>query len=129
MVGLGYPSSLKKSYNFTVVDTETTGLDARTSSLIEIGAVEMLIATFKLNRKEFSMLSAARLGADISEKALEVNGRSIESVLQNDVSFEQLTKLFLKWHYKLGAKNVAGENVGFDLSFVNSAFEQIGSGY
>ncbi len=67
MLKMSYQKIVLPTYNFVVADTETTGLDARTSSLIEIGAVQLLPP-----ENNFSGLCNVAQGAEVSEEALRV---------------------------------------------------------
>lgn len=104
---------IMKNERKIAIDTETTGLDPKTNSLLSIGAVDLATGdTFKMDCR-------LQEGRQINAKALEVNGFTLEEI--NDKSKptaeEAVSKLeeFIKNH---NAEVLFGYNFAFDISFL-----------
>ncbi|HSD42275.1 MAG TPA: DNA polymerase III subunit epsilon [Burkholderiales bacterium] len=102
-----------------VLDTETTGLNARLGDrIIEIGCVEL--ASRHLTGNHFHRyLNPER---EIEEGALRVHGITNE-FLQDKPRFADVAREFLE--YVAGAELVI-HNAAFDLEFLNAEFEKLG---
>lgn len=104
-----------------VLDTETTGLNARTGDrIIEIGCVELVDR--KLTGNNFHCyLNPER---DSEEGALAVHGLTTE-FLRDKPKFSEISEEFLD--YVRGAEIVI-HNAQFDVGFLNAELSRIGSG-
>jgi DNA polymerase III epsilon subunit-like protein len=92
-----------------VVDIETTGLNPGRNSLISIGAVD-----FYNPDNLFYGECRIPLGAEISEKALEINGFSKKQLHnRRNPTVGELVRNFSNWAKKsTNSLTLAGENVG-----------------
>jgi len=113
-------------------DTETTGLNSAENAIIELAAI------VEIDEKivdSFSIQMAPLIGKKINEKALEINGRTIEEISK----FPPLDIAMVEYKEKLDAHVnkfntedkfiVAGYNIGFDINFIRAAFIDIGDKY
>lgn len=119
------------SNHVLALDLETTGLDFKTGSIIEIGAIHYngheVVSTFDLK-------FPAKTNSTVSLGALKVNKRPIDSVVTyNDVANADGLKEFVKWLMtsvvpKVGDKafQILGHNVAFDVTWLRYALEEIG---
>ena len=96
-----------------ILDTETTGLDAREDRIIELGAVE-LVNRFPTGRTFHVYINP--MGRQIHADALAVHGIS-GTHLADKPPFHAIADEFLA--FIDGAKLVA-HNAGFDLAFINA---------
>jgi DNA polymerase-3 subunit epsilon len=104
-----------------VLDTETTGLNARLGDrIIEIGCVEL--AGRRLTGNHFHRYVNPE--REIEEGALRVHGITNEFLLDKP-RFGDVAREFLE--YVAGAELVI-HNAAFDLEFLNAEFEKLGLG-
>lgn len=115
-----------------VVDVETTGLNARACSILQIGAVWLIGGPEHPACEEFSTDCRAFEGAVIEPKALEVNGCS-EGRVSNPVLSTEGEALadFLTWLNLCmgdcpGQVILAGLNPSHDRAFLNEAHKRAG---
>jgi DNA polymerase III subunit epsilon len=102
-----------------VLDTETTGLNARLGDrIIEIGCVEMIDRRLTGNHFH-SYVNPER---DIEEGALKVHGITVE-FLQDKPRFGEIATEFLE--YVRGAELVI-HNAAFDMEFLNEELKRLG---
>jgi len=102
-----------------VLDTETTGLNARLGDrIIEIGCVELVSRRFTGNHFHRYL----NPGRDIEEGALRVHGITNE-FLQDKPRFADIAVEFLE--YVRGAELII-HNAAFDVEFLNAELEKIG---
>ena len=96
-----------------VTDLETTGLKPEIHSIISIGAIQ-----FENPSNTFYMECRPYDGAVIDPVALNVNGATwLNDPLKP--SLEEALRAFLSWTYGIsGNKELAGSNIGFDISFL-----------
>jgi DNA polymerase III epsilon subunit-like protein len=105
-----------------VIDIETTGLDPKRNSIIEIGAVD-----FQNPRNLFNGRCRIWDGAEIDLNALEINGYTVADTTDPDIySQEELLVRFIKWTDDIHDKTLAGQNVDFDIDFLNEGFKRAG---
>ncbi|MBI2666002.1 3'-5' exonuclease [Candidatus Woesearchaeota archaeon] len=105
-----------------VVDVETTGINPQSHSIVSIGAVDFFhpANTFYSECNIFD-------GAEVSEKALEINGFSLVAITdRNKLSLEQAIKKYLEWTSTVSQKTIAGENPTFDRDFLRASAERYG---
>jgi DNA polymerase III epsilon subunit-like protein len=105
-----------------VVDIETTGLDPKRHSIIEIGAIDFNNPTNYFNGK-----CQIWIGAEVDLTALEVNGFTLGEIQdQKILSQEELISDFKTWTDSIEDKTIAGQNVDFDISFLVESTRRIG---
>ncbi len=103
-----------------MVDVETTGLYELRHSIVSIGAVD-----FCNPKNQFSMDCRIWDGAEISKKALEVNGFTEEQVRDpSKISLEDAVFCFISWAKTCSEWTLAGENPSFDKNFLNVALSK-----
>ncbi len=103
-----------------VVDVETTGLDPRRHSIVSIGAVD-----FSNPENQFYQECKIWEGAEISKKALEINGFSEEEIKNSDKkNLKDTIKDFLEWAGNIDERTLAGENPSFDRDFLKASCER-----
>lgn len=102
---------------FTAFDTETTGLNAATAHVIEIGAVQFskqgIMATYNV---------LVNPCCPVPPEAVQINHISNE-MLQDCPLIEQVLPDFLSF---IGSSILVAHNVGFDLSFINAELNRSG---
>lgn len=104
-----------------ILDTETTGLDARGSDrIVEIGCVELLnqIPTGKTWQR---YINPER---DMPMEAFRVHGLSAEFLSDKPV-FADIADSFLEF---LGDGRLVIHNASFDMGFINTELERVGTG-
>ena len=111
-------SPFYRSLNGFVVDAETTGLDAKRCSLIDLGCVDLATGD------EFFGECRVFDGALIEPEALKVNGAT-EERLHNPLlqSEAELIKAFSAWVKARSTKSrglLAGQNPALDRDFVQA---------
>ncbi|MFN3869628.1 MAG: DNA polymerase III subunit epsilon [Hyphomicrobiaceae bacterium] len=103
-----------------VLDTETTGLDARKADrLIEIGCVE-LINRIPTGREYHVYINPER---DVPAEAERVHGLSTAFLLDKPV-FKAIYRDFLSF---IADDTLVIHNAAFDLGFLNAELERVGS--
>jgi DNA polymerase III epsilon subunit-like protein len=103
-----------------VVDVETTGLDEKRHSLIEIGAID-----FYRPDDRFFVSCQAKPNCEINDIALKINGHTKEDVYDSSKpsQLEAITH-FDDWLGKIIFREITivGENPAFDLKFINQVY-------
>ena len=108
-----------------VVDVETTGLDPGTCSIVSLGAVDFL-------KPENQFYQECRIweGAQVVEKALEINGFSRKEVIDpGKKSLKKVMEEFLAWMDEIENRTIAGENPSFDRDFLKASAQRCGVGW
>jgi DNA polymerase-3 subunit epsilon len=112
--GLGVPLA---EATFCVLDLETTGGDARTCGITEIGAVKVcggeVIGTFQ---------TMVNPGCGIPPKITMVTGIT-EMMVTNAPTINEILPTFLDF---IGGAVIVGHNIGFDMSFIGAAIRRWG---
>jgi DNA polymerase III epsilon subunit-like protein len=105
-----------------VLDIETTGIDPRRHSIVEVGAID-----FDSPGNYFNERCQIWDGAEIDFKALEINGLTLNEI-QDQTIFTQkeLISGFMIWTDNIEDKTIAGQNVDFDISFLNESSARCG---
>ncbi len=99
-----------------VVDIETTGLNPLQSSIIEIGAVD-----FYNPENQFNERCRIRDNAFVNPMSLKVNGYTVNELRNvNYQSEKELLINFISWLEDISRRTLAGQNVNFDLEFLNA---------
>jgi DNA polymerase III epsilon subunit-like protein len=99
-----------------MLDIETTGLIAGLNGICEIGAID-------LNNTNNYFINDCRIDSEdvIDEGALKVNGRTFDQLYDvNKQSQKQLIENYLSWVEKQPEKIFFGQNVGWDISMIQS---------
>ncbi|MBI2673046.1 3'-5' exonuclease [Candidatus Woesearchaeota archaeon] len=105
-----------------VVNVGTTGTNPEKHSIVSIGAVDFLDQT-----NQFYKECRIWEGAEITEKALEINGFSIKDITDpNKASLEHTINLFLEWTGYIADKTLGGYNPSFDMGFLKNSAERYG---
>ena len=104
-----------------VIDVETTGLDERRDSLIEIGA---RFPDGKIFQRDFR----PRPGSAIDAQALAVNGWSINRLDALETGWVEGVESFFAWLRERGRGPfiLAGFNPALDLKFLRAAWVALG---
>jgi DNA polymerase III epsilon subunit-like protein len=103
-----------------VVDIETTGMEPKKNSLLSIGALE-----FENPENTFYGECRADEGAEISNIALKINGFSREQIKDTKKQpSKELLESFVKWGGKIKDRTIAGDNIWFDLGFLQEYFRK-----
>ena len=97
--------------NYTVFDTETTGLDACTCEVLEIGAIR-----YRDHKEVERFHSYIRPVGPLYEGAARVNGIRWADV-QNAPPFSEVHKKFIAF---IGEDPLVGYNIGFDVKFIQT---------
>lgn len=100
------------------VDIEASGLDPKQSSIVSIGAIDLLNPT-----RQFYEECRVWDGAHISDEALAVNGFTKEEITDRSKKTEgEAVRLFLAWAWEIeGDRTLAGQNVSFDRDYLQFA--------
>ncbi|WP_299313279.1 3'-5' exonuclease [uncultured Aquimarina sp.] len=99
-----------------VVDIETTGLNPLESSIIEIGAVDFYNSDNKFNQR-----CKIRDDSFVNPMSLKVNGYTINDLRNSGFRSEkELLINFISWLKNIDKRTIAGQNVNFDLRFLNT---------
>ncbi len=101
-----------------IFDTETTGLDANSDRIIEIGAVE-LVNRFSTGRTFHVYINPQ--GKEIHADAQRVHGISMAD-LADKPPFQDIADQFAE--FVEGAKLIA-HNASFDIGFINAEFARL----
>ena len=105
-----------------VLDVETTGLDPRRHSVIEVGAID-----FNCPENYFNERCQIWDGAEIDFKALEINGLTLNEIHDQTIfSQKELISRFMTWTAQIEDKTIAGQNVDFDINFLNESSRRCG---
>ncbi len=103
-----------------ILDIETTGTSPKNHSIVSIGAVDF-------DNPEIQFLSECRIfeGAHIEKEALMINGFTIDEITDSSKKTEgEAVSQFLQWMDEREDMIVAGQNVFFDVSFVEAAAQR-----
>jgi DNA polymerase III epsilon subunit-like protein len=105
-----------------VLDIETTGLDPGRHSIIEVGAID-----FDCPGNYFNERCQIWEGAEIDVKALEINGLTLNEIQDQTIyTQKELISRFMNWTDQIEDKTIAGQNVDFDINFLNESSGRCG---
>jgi len=113
-------------------DTETTGLDPKRNSLIELAGIIEIDGEIK---EDIRLLFRPIGGRSINPEALKTNGRTLKELAGFPAPWEgvlNLKKTLGKYVDKYDPNDkfvVAGYNVGFDVGFIRETFLYCGDKY
>lgn len=100
------------------IDLETTGLNRQTCDVVELGLLDLthvLIHAFTTWRK----------GADVRERALEINGFDPEEAKKSDKYVGSREQLLSECQKRWAGKVIVGCNPAFDQAFIERDLWQI----
>lgn len=107
------------------IDTETTGLDPKRHGLVQLAC--LIVEDHKIIDKIDILVDPFTYIEDcsIDDKALEINGRTIEEIETFPDGDRQLELFcrFLDQHIADGKLSIAGYNVEFDIGFIKEWFD------
>ena len=105
-----------------VLDIETTGPDPRRHSIVEVGAVD-----FDCPGNYFNERCQIWDGAETDKKALEINGLTLSEIHDQTIfTQKELLSRFITWIDQIEDKTIAGQNVDFDINFLNESSGRCG---
>lgn len=100
-----------------VLDIETTGFDPDLHSIVEVGAID-----FDHPENYFNERCQIREGAEIDPAALKINGLTVKEIQDKTlITQRELISRFMDWMEQIEDKTIAGQNVDFDISFLNES--------
>lgn len=105
-----------------VLDVETTGLDPRRHSIVEVGAID-----FDCPGNYFNERCQIWDGAEIDFNALYINGLTRDEIQDKAIlNQKELISRFSSWMNNIEDKTIAGQNVDFDMEFLNESSRRCG---
>lgn len=105
-----------------VLDLETTGTDPRLHSIVEVGAID-----FDRPGNYFNSRCQMWEGAETDLKALEINGLTLNEIQDEKILTQvDLISGFITWMDQIEDKTIAGQNVDFDIDFINESAARCG---
>jgi len=105
-----------------VLDIETTGTDPRRHSIVEVGAIDY-------DHPEYCFNERCQIweGAEIDFKSLEINGLTLKEIQDRTIyTQKELISEFMTWTDRIEDKTIAGQNVDFDINFLNKSSTRCG---
>jgi DNA polymerase III epsilon subunit-like protein len=102
-----------------IVDVETSGLDENKNSILSVGAIE-----WGNPGNEFYMECKPWEGAEVHDKALEVNGFTRDYL--DDLTFTpgEICLTFGNWARDIEDHTFTGYNIHFDYKFLQAQFKR-----
>jgi DNA polymerase III epsilon subunit-like protein len=105
-----------------VLDIETTGLDTGRHSIIEVGAID-----FDCPENYFNERCSIWDGAEVDPRALEINGLTLNEIQDKSIfTQKELLSRFMIWIDQIEDKTIAGQNVDYDINFINESSARCG---
>ena len=108
------------------VDLETTGYEAETEEIIEIGAIRVIVSPEGAVTLGERFLTFANPNRPLTPPILRLTGIRDED-LQGAPSSPEAVALFVTFAFRDGPPCFVGHNVGFDVSFLERAGMPMGS--
>ena len=108
------------------VDLETTGYEAETEEIIEIGAIRLTVSPDGSVTLGERFLTFANPGRPLTPPILRLTGIR-DDELRTAPSSQGAVALFVNFAFREGPPCFVGHNVGFDVSFLERAGMPIGS--
>ena len=105
-----------------ILDIETTGTDPRRHSIVEVGAIDFDNPGIFFNER-----CSVWKGAEIDFKALEINGLTLNEIRDKTIfTQKELISSFMMWVDPIEDRTIAGQNVDFDINFLNESAARCG---
>jgi DNA polymerase III epsilon subunit-like protein len=105
-----------------VLDIETTGIDPRRHAIVEVGAID-----FDAPGNYFNERCSVWEGAETDPEALQINGLALNEIHDKTIfTQKELISAFIAWIEKTEDKTIAGQNVDFDINFLNESSARCG---
>jgi len=105
-----------------VLDIETTGTDPRRHAMVEVGAIDFDRPGYYFNER-----CSVWEGAETDLNALEINGLTLDEIQDHTIfTQKELISKFMIWAEPIADKTVAGQNVDFDIDFLNESSKRCG---
>lgn len=99
-----------------VLDIESSGLDSGKNGIWQIGAIE-----FENPENQFIEEAKIDKEDEIKEEALKIIGKTEKELRDNKKQLQKdLIKKYLEWVGKIKEKTFSGQNVGWDISFIQN---------
>lgn len=111
-------------YNLNImisIDCEMTGLDIENCAIISFGAIDLK----RPERRLYVELQPFD-GAKIDDEGMAVNGFTVEQIKNFKLTQKEGLEIIKKFLDESDERNVLGQNVMFDVVFLNRAFERMG---
>src|SRR5947207_14871303 len=108
------------------VDLETTGYEAETEEIIEVGAIRLTVAPDGAVTLGERFLTFANPGRPLTPPILRLTGIR-DDELQHAPSSQEAVALFEAFAFRDGPPCFVGHNLGFDISFLERAGMRMGS--
>ena len=108
------------------VDLETTGYEAETEEIIEIGAIRLSVSPDGAVTLGERFLTFANPGRPLTAPIMRLTGINDED-LQNAPTTREAVALFAAFAFREGPPCFVGHNVGFDISFLERAGMPMGA--
>jgi hypothetical protein len=111
------------------IDTETGGVNAEKSALIQLSGI---IEVNGVEKEKFNFYIKPFKNSEINEKALEVQGRTLEELrtdkyIDESIIYKKFLEILDKYIDKYDKNDkfiVAGYNVKFDIDILKALFER-----
>ena len=111
------------------IDTETGGVNAEKSALIQLSGIIEVDGTEK---EKFNFYIRPFENSEVNEKALEVQGRTLEELgtekyIDESIIYQEFLEILDKYIDKYDKNDkfiVAGYNVKFDIDILKALFER-----
>ena len=105
-----------------ILDIETTGTDPRRHAIVEVGAID-----FDNPGNYFNERCSVWEGAETDPVALKINGLTLNEIHDKTLfTQKELITAFMTWIEKIEDKTIAGQNVDFDINFINESAARCG---
>ena len=102
-----------------IIDIETSGVSPWKDGILSIGAVD-----FNDPKREFYEECQLRDGANVDDKALEINGFTLADIKDNRKKTEkEIIQNFFDWAMMSNDHMIGGHNPTFDITFLQFASE------
>jgi predicted DnaQ family exonuclease/DinG family helicase len=108
------------------VDLETTGYEAETEEIIEIGAIRLTVSPDGAITLGERFLTFANPGRPLTPPIVRLTGIRDED-LRGALSSREAVARFVSFAFRDGAPCFVGHNVGFDVAFLERAGMPVGS--
>lgn len=111
------------------IDTETGGVNAEKSALIQLSGI---IEVNGVEKEKFNFYIKPFKNSEVNEKALEVQGRTLEELrtdkyIDESIIYKKFLEILDKYIDKYDKNDkfiVAGYNVKFDIDILKALFER-----